>query len=279
VDTVENSYPEIENYTCYRKFLSDFYQYKKASKSQFSFRQFASQSNIKSPNFLQLVMQKKRNLSIDKAQSVIKAMKLSSVEARYFLALVQKENAENEEQKTKALRELMIADKSLCEKKMPLAQKDLLRRWYSLVVRELIVLNDFEEDPKWMSQKLRGYILPEEAEEIFRDLQRAGFIKKEDGKWIQSDPVLTTGEAFDEERVVFHHRETLKTWSKYLTDYRDDEREFGLLNIPIEKDKIPELQKRMRDFQSEIVGWLKDEKNPTQVVQLGVYLIPITKVD
>lgn len=271
------SFPEIENYTCYRQYLKDFYSYKKSNKNQFSYRQFAKQADIKSPNFLQLVMQNKRNLSLDKAQSVAKAMKLSSVESRYFIALVQRENAENDDQKTKALRELMISVKSLCEKKMPLAQKDLLRRWYSLVVRELVVLKDFNEEPNWISQKMRGYIDSEQAEEIILDLMRSGFIKKVNGKWIQSDPVLTTGEAFDEERILFHHQETLKVWSKYLMDYSSDDRELGLLNIPIESDKIPELQRRIRDFQSEIIGWLKDEKEPTRVVQLGIYLVPITK--
>jgi uncharacterized protein (TIGR02147 family) len=278
---LENSkaigFPEIENYTCFRMYLADFYKYKKSVKTQFSYRQFAKSANIKSPNFLQLVMQNKRNLSPEKAVFVAKAMKLSSVEIRYFLALVNRENARDDELKHKAARELLISAKKLCEKKMPLAQKDILKRWYSLVVRELITLPDFKWEGSYISKKLRGYISEAEADQILIDLKNAGFIRFQGGKWIQADPVLTTGEAYDEERILNHHQENLKVWSKSLKDFSSEERELGLLNIPIHSEKIPELQQRIRDFQNEIVGWLKDESDPQRVVQLGVYLIPISK--
>jgi hypothetical protein len=51
----------------------------------------------------------------------------------------------------------------------------------------------------------------------------------------------------------------------------------GLLHIPIHKNKLPEFKRRIRQFQDEIIGWLQDEKEPTQVAQLGTYLIPVTK--
>lgn len=37
------------------------------------------------------------------------------------------------------------------------------------------------------------------------------------------------------------------------------------------------LSQRIQLFQDEIIGWLQDEKEPTQIVQLGTYLVPMTK--
>lgn len=54
--------------------------------------------------------------------------------------------------------------------------------------------------------------------------------------------------------------------------------ELGLINIPINSNKIPELKQKMRQFQDEIIGWLQSEDKPNCVVQLGSYLMPITKI-
>ncbi|MEO5668060.1 MAG: TIGR02147 family protein, partial [Bdellovibrionota bacterium] len=55
--------PDILRYGEYRAFLADFYAYKKSQRSGFSYRLFAAKAKLKSPNYLQLVMQGKRNLS------------------------------------------------------------------------------------------------------------------------------------------------------------------------------------------------------------------------
>jgi len=73
------------------------------------------------------------------------------------------------------------------------------------------------------------------------------------------------------------HADTLVAWSQIVADLPKSDRELGLINIPIHHSKIPELKKRIQQFQDEIIGWLHDEPTPTQVVQLGTYLIPISK--
>lgn len=270
-------YPEIEYYNCYRKFLFDFYQYKKSINPSFSFRLFSKISKIKSPNYLQLVMQGRRNMTLQTAHHVATGMKLSSYEKKYFISLVAKSLATSDSDIVQAQKDLLIAAKKLCEKKVPLAQKEILLKWHFLIVRELVTLKNFKFDGVWVSQTLRGYISAEEANHALHLLRTGGFIKFKNGKCVQEDPVLTTGESFNEEVIVNHHAEVLGLWSQKLFEFKDTERELGLLNIPISSKKIPQLQEKIRDFQSEIIGWLKDEENPDRIVQLGVYMIPISQ--
>jgi hypothetical protein len=69
------------------------------------------------------------------------------------------------------------------------------------------------------------------------------------------------------------HQETLRVWAQNLNELPADQQELGVLNIPIRRSQIPELRRRMRQFQNEIIGWVQEESEADCVVQLGTYLI------
>lgn len=267
--------PELRRYASYREYIRDFYAYKKSQRSGFSYRLFAKRAGMKSPNYLQLVILGKRNLSLEGAARVAKAMVLKSSEAEYFQALAGRDLATSHEERLGAERQLLVAMKKLVSKAIPNVQVAVLSTWYHLVVRELVFLPDFEADGEWISQKLRGLISPEQAEESLKLLVDGGFLELRKGKYVACDPVIDTGDSLGSARILKTHIETLGAWRKILLDLREDERELGLINIPIAAAKIPEFKQRMRAFQDEIIGWLQDESAPDQVVQLGMYLIPV----
>ncbi len=269
---------ELISYTSYRKYLADYYAEKKSLRSGFSYRSFAQRCGIKSPNYLQLVIQGQRNLSLEMAAQVGKAMQLTADERRLFCSLVKKDHAQDEITREQAHREWLVALKRLVTKVIPQEQVEILSSWYFLLVRELVFLPDFEPTGLWVSQRLQALITPSQAEDALLRLQRAGFLKQdESGRWRASDPVIDTGpEGFNELKVLKFHQDTLKVWSQNLNRLNSKEREMGLINIPIAKKKIPWLKEKMRQFQEEIIGSLQEETNPEEIIQLGVYLLPVT---
>src|SRR5437868_3603521 len=94
--------PQILSYRNYRQFISDSYHFKKSLRAGFSFRRFSQMVGIRSPNYLQLVIQGKRNLSSEMAERVAKTLSLLGQEKRYFVALVALENAKGEESREQA---------------------------------------------------------------------------------------------------------------------------------------------------------------------------------
>jgi uncharacterized protein (TIGR02147 family) len=270
--------PDILSATCYRRFLAEYYVHRKSLRGGFSYRMFASRCGIKSPNYLQLVIQGKRNLSDHMAVFTAKAMHLSAPEQRTFCALVKRSNAQDEASQEQARREWLIAIKQMVTKQIPKAQSDILGGWYYLLVRELVFLPDFELSGAWVSARLGGLISEKQGEEAIAKLIAAGFIKQNSiGQWTATDSIIDTGsEGYDELKVTQVHKDTLKMWSQNLNRFNSQHREMGLINIPISRDKIPEFKTRLRQFQEEIIGWLQDEKNPEEIVQLGLYLMPLT---
>jgi uncharacterized protein (TIGR02147 family) len=272
--------PIILNYEDYRMFIRDFYDFKKSQKSTFSFRRFAQLAGIKSSNYLMLVMQGKRNLSEQTALAVAQAMQLKSAERTYFVGLVKKANAQSPEAIEEATRDLLRATRKMVSKQIPQEKAEFLSQWHHTLVRELVFLPDFEFSGTWISSRLRGLISPEQAENSLRILVDLGLIKKEGERFVPVDTFVDTGPedvSFASINISNIHVQHFLAWASILPELPVEERELGLLNIPIHSSKIPEFKKRIQKFQDEIIGWLQSEKNPDQIVQLGTYLIPTSK--
>lgn len=268
--------PDIRKYDDYRAYLGDYYAFKKALRPGFSHRQFSALARLRSPNYLLLVMRGERNLSLELAARLAKAMGLGAHEREYFVGLVQVDGARNAEDLEQAKRDLLAASRKLATAYVPSAQTQILSRWHHLLVRETVFLPNFEPSGEWISKQLSGLVNPRQAEESFAMLLNCGFIERSaEGIYRAADPVLDTGNrVFREALNLQFHAETLSMWSQNMGQLSPAQQERGLLNIPIDSAKLPELRARILRFQDEIIGWLQDEKKPDRIVQVGVYMIP-----
>jgi uncharacterized protein (TIGR02147 family) len=272
--------PRVVDYTDYRIFLRDFYSFKKSQNRHFSFRKFAALAEIKSSNYLLLVMNRQRNLLPETAKAVARAMRLSKTETDYFLTLVQMEKADSIEERHRLSQLKTIALRRLLERDLTPSKAKYLSVWYYPVVRELAFLTDFKANAKWISRRLAGLITPEQAERAIKVLTELKLWTEKNGRIQVADLFLDTGHeenTFGEINVAKVHQETLIAWSKVLETIPKSQRELGLINIPINAAKVPEFKKRIQAFQDEIIGWLAEETEANELVQLGTYLIPLTR--
>ena len=143
------------------------------------------------------------------------------------------------------------------------------------------MLKGFRPDGAWISDKLASIISPEQAEQSFRLLEKAGFIAQSSGgKWELTEPFLDTGlENFPHTKMQEVHSAILKAWAKNLSRLNPEHQELGVLNIPIRSDLIKPMQTKIRNFQDELIGWLEAENQvePDSMVQLGTYLIELSE--
>ena len=275
-----NLAPRIIDYENYHDFVRDFFHFKKAQSKTFSYRRFAALAGIKSSNFLQLVMKNQRRLSPEMAGQVAKAMKLLKPEADYFVALVHLEQSANAEQTMQYDKQKKIAIRKIITKVVPSEKSKYLSVWYFPLIRELAFLADFTCEPSWISKKLKGLVTPTQAQEAIEVLSHLKLWKlNAKNKVIVEDVFMDTGlesTTYQDISITQIHKENLLAWTKIIDTIPKEDRELGMLNIPIHHGKIPEFKKRIQHFQDEIIGWLQDEKDPTQIVQLGTYLVPIS---
>ena len=112
--------PELFAYLDYRKFLKDAFEFMKAGDAKVSFRSFAKEAGYSSPNFLQLVIAGKRNLSPANLPGTVRTLRLNKQQSDFFANMVGFNQAEGFEEKNfhyqKMLRSQRYAEVSPIEK-------------------------------------------------------------------------------------------------------------------------------------------------------------------
>ncbi len=78
----------IYTYIDYRKFLKDFYHFKKSGIRRFSYRSFSEKAGFSSPNFIKLVIDGRKNLGKESIPKLCKAMEPNKKQTEYFSYLV-----------------------------------------------------------------------------------------------------------------------------------------------------------------------------------------------
>ncbi len=98
--------PNIYQYRSYQKYLKDIFDYKKEVNSAFSFRKFAAKADFSSASFLKLVIDGKRNLSMDSIAKVARGFELTTCEQAFLKLLVEMSLTSDEVQKIQIYKEM-----------------------------------------------------------------------------------------------------------------------------------------------------------------------------
>ncbi len=84
--------PVLGEYTDFRLYLKDVYEYRRATEStgirSYSYSTFSAAADIKSPNYLKLIIEGRRNLSDDMITRFARALRLNRSESDEFRSLV-----------------------------------------------------------------------------------------------------------------------------------------------------------------------------------------------
>jgi uncharacterized protein (TIGR02147 family) len=268
--------PKIEDYECYRKFLSDYYYFNKGQFSGFTFRRFSQLSGFKSPNFIQLVIKGERNLTHDSAKKIGKGLKLSNGEQIIFDSLVKEAHAKNNKEAQEARASRLRGLRRIFTKKIKSDKIKILNKWYYMAVREVVSLHDFVLDAEFVSECLLGLITTDQARESLDLLISEGYIKQdESGRWVQSDIVLDAeSDNIKTELIRKFHEDTLKFWSHALASLSPNLRNTSCLTMSVSRETAALIKEKMRDFEDEIIGLVGQENKAEIIIQMGTYLIP-----
>jgi uncharacterized protein (TIGR02147 family) len=271
--------PNIFECSDYRDFLKKYYAYSKKTKQNFSHRYFSIKAGFTSPNVLLLVMNGKRNLSKDSIAPFAKAMELSKREQQYFETLVSFNQATNSEAKKYYLELLHNFRKEKTGKPIKDEQFAYISQWHYPVIRELVALPTFIEDPEWIKKQLRNKVTCKEVKEAIDGMLGLGLLKREtDGRLRQLDVHLIT------ENEVFHtalysvHQELLTLAKEVLAATKGPEREISGVTMAVSPKQFTEIKRMVHDFQDQVLRYLSNNEDmPQSVCQLNMQFFHITE--
>ena len=268
----------IFDYTDYRLLLSD--KFKALQKEGLSYRKFSALAGFSSPNFLQLITQGKRNLSLEGSQKIAFGLKLNAKETEFFQLLV-RANQSKDIQEKKELTEKLIKFKALTmPKKDNISDYEYYRHWYNIPIREAFLISRSKPlTAKALSQAFWPKLGQKEAQESIKLLLDLKFIKKDSrGKFtISTDETLMTKDFIVNSLIISFHMKMLDLAKESIMEIKSEERELGGVTVALSKQNFEKMRDLIKEFKARALQIAEEDKNKQDVYQVGFQLFPLTK--
>ncbi len=270
----------IYGYMDYRNYLRDFYELKKASQRGYSYRAFSKAAGFSAPNTLKLVIEGERNIGQAAIDQFVRGLNLKGSMAAYFATLVQMNQAKNDGEKEACFRILQQLTPQAKRRDLHADEVTYLSHWLYPVLREMVSLPEFREDPYWISRRLVGAASVNEVSQGLRFLIDAGFVVRNGDRLVPSDNMVFSSDELRSLAIRNYHRQMLEL-AKHAIDTLDiSEREFGALTVMLPEVAVPALKERIKQFRRDIHSWAVHtvtEADPESVVQINVQMYPVTR--
>ncbi len=281
-----NPVPAVSDYMDYRQFLKDFYAFKKhQSRTQirpYNYQVFSAAANIKSPNYLKMIIEGRRNLSDDMILKFAKALSLDKTQTEDFRLLVNFTQSPDPAERNvflKQLSEYRVGQK-LKSGEIDKKTWDKIPNWVAWIIYAMVDQQGVKFDTKSIRTLLRAKATEDEIELAIQSLIASGEIVK--------DPI--TGElkkAFNleqPEEIPVALVRKLQAQLMYLgleSLYQDSptEREFGTLTLSLNKEEFEEIRFKLRQMRKALHkdnAIARNSKKGDRVYQLNLQLFPVT---
>ncbi|MBT4762650.1 MAG: TIGR02147 family protein [Bdellovibrionaceae bacterium] len=280
--------PNLGSYTDYRTYLNDYYQFRRTTDPSkfrpYSYAHFSAAANIKSPNYLKLIIDGKRNLSKEMVKKFATALNLAKKDSLEFEALV-----------------------NYCQAKDPLERNNHLKTLSEIRIEERIHVGEIDqksvdEAPSWLSwvllslcdqknvdltvdnikKSIKRNLSPQQIEKSLKQLLDNDEIEFDHESKTYSKKLNTNHDAqkIPPEMVRKLQSELIYLGSESLFQDQPEDREFGTVSLCLTKKEFDELKFELRHLRKKIYKdnlINREDSKGDQVFQLNIQLFPLTE--
>jgi len=274
------TFPDLLQYSDYRKFLRDYYDTHKAASPAFSFRYMSMRAGINSSAFYKYVIDGERNLSKASILKTCAMLKLPDRDAEYFENLVFFNQAATLKEKNLFLDRLTRLRGDFEKRRVEEAQFSFYGDWLHSAVRELlncVAYKGGEADLKALAALLVPAATPEQVRESLQLLTRLGLVRKDaQGRWKQADAVLTTGGQVSSRAVVEFQQRMTRLALEAFEVFSREERLMSTLTLSISDEVFGQFKRRLRELATDLLEQARRDEKPKRVYQLNLHLFPLS---
>nr|BFD61109.1 hypothetical protein CKG001_32160 [Bdellovibrio sp. CKG001] len=279
--------PVLSDYMNYRQFLGDFYLYKrKASKGSlraYTYAVFSAAANIKSPNYLKMIIEGKRNLSDDMIGKFGKALGFMKEQTEEFRLLVQFTQAMDPAERNmylKKLSEHRVAGK-LKSGEIDRKTWEKVPNWVAWIIYAMIDQEGVSFDTATLKNLLRGKASEDEIDHALSTLISSGDLRRDEvtGELKKARSLTESPEEIPVALVRKLQSQLMYLGLESLYQDQPTEREFGTLTLSLTKTEFEEIKFKLRQMRKALhkdnsIARMKDKGE--RVYQLNIQLFPVT---
>lgn len=280
--------PELSQYMDYRKYLADFYAYKrdltKKDLRPYNYQMFSAAANIKSPQYLRLIIEGKRNLSIDMVAKFAKALSLQKEQTEELKTLVNYTQASDPAERNRYLKELM--EKRVSQKiksgEIDSATWEKVPGWVTWILYTMVDQKGVNFEPAQLKALLGEKATQEQIEESLKSLLDSGELVKdaETGVIKKARPLMENADNIPVALVKKLQAELLYLGMESLFQEEPTEREFGTVTLALTETEFEEIKFKLRQMRKQMTkdnAIARSQGAGDRIYQLNIQLFPVTK--
>lgn len=267
----------IYTYTDYRKYLKDYFEYKKKECSYFSHRYLCNKLGLKSSNFILLVIKGMRNLSDDICTKLIDVFQLKEKEAEYFKHLVLFSHAKNNFEKNNYWKKMISLRPKRKNGYIDEAKFRCYDQWYNLAILELIPLMGNDIDYQKLAKLISPAITAKEAKASVNLLLELDMIKlTENNSYEKNESTIETDTKVNSLAIYNYHKKMSSLATESLSNIKREERNFSSCTLDVSEDGYKMIINMVNEFREKLMDVCATDDKIDRIYQLNFQLFPIT---
>lgn len=279
--------PQLSDYLNYRDFLRAFYLYKrditKTHHRRYNYSFFSAAADIRSPNYLRLIIEGQRNLSEEMAFKFARAMQLNKEGTDEFVLMVlygQETDPMLRNQYLKTLSDFRL-QKSL---KLGVIDKKVMEKvpnWIGWILFALLDQEGARFTSSALKNLLRNKASETEIQSALNKLLESGELVQDaaTGEIKKGRPQVEAGDDIPSDLIRRLQTQLMSLGLESLFQDSPLDREFGTLTLSLNKKEFEELRFQLRKFRKQIHkdnSIQRMQAKGERVYQLNLQLYPVT---
>ncbi|UOF00606.1 TIGR02147 family protein [Bdellovibrio reynosensis] len=279
--------PVLADYMNYREFLGDFYKFKrkssKGSLRAYNYAVFSAAANIKSPNYLKMIIEGKRNLSDDMVSKFGKALGFMKDQTEEFRLLVHFTQATDPAERNMYLKKLSEHRVGAKLKSGEIDRKtwEKVPNWVTWMIYAMVDQEGVRFDTSSLKKLLRGKASEDEIETALETLIASGELRRDEatGEIRKNRSLIESPEEVPVALVRKLQSQLMYLGLESLYQDQPTEREFGTLTLSLTKAEFEEIKFKLRQMRKNLhkdnsIARMKEKGE--RVYQLNIQLFPVT---
>lgn len=278
--------PALGVFTDFREYLRAFYDYKihlhKNSYSQYSYKTFSASADIKSPNYLKMIIDGERNLSKTTARKFAKALGLDKESTEEFLLLVEYGQAQDPLERNRHLKALneFRTKRRIKSGELQTEKLQSAPTWISWVLHAMTDQRGVEFSIDSLRDLLAGNVSGDDIRRSLQQLFNAQALRVDEAGKVRKGIVPPNQEEISPEMIRKIQSELMYLGMEALLNGKAHEREVGTLTVCLTEPEFEKVRFELRHLRKRILkdALMSRELSPgDRVYQLNIQMFPVTK--
>jgi len=268
----------VFDYTDYRAFLSDVLTARRLTHPRFSLGSWAKRLKLGSSSMLVMILKGQRNPGDDLLEKLVADLKLRVREAAFFKDLVKFEKCKNDlELRSKMLERLRVAHPAKTFRLIEPLHFEAVSKWHYYAIRELVDLPSFQEDPDWISSRLRYKVTHADINKAIKTMEKLELLSRnESGKLCYNDSIGTAND-IPQEGLKRFHEQILDLVQESLRSVPEVDREISGMTFTMCREDLPRAKEIISSVYRELLELSRPGRDSVYHVEIG--LVPLTRRD